>query len=132
MSLETERAVSRISWCPTRPGLLASLARDSAAVVLHDIMSWAVGHEDGESSVQVQQSVLNIFLSMYIYFYFTPLARTAWWSRRLISEGTWRPSRGIHVTRTRCSWRETTAGGSQSAQPIRAQCLTYLTNHSSF
>ena len=69
MSLETERAVSRISWCPTRPGLLASLARDSAAVVLHDIMSWAVGHEDGESSVQVQQIVLNIFLSLYIYFY---------------------------------------------------------------
>ena len=69
VSLETERAVSRISWCPTRPGLLASLARDSAAVVLHDIMSWAVGHEDGESSVQVcNKFVLNIFLFWYKLF----------------------------------------------------------------
>ena len=68
ISLDMERPVSRVSWCPTRPGLLASVARDSSSVschcitdghcvimcqvVLHDIMSWAVGHEDGESSVQ--------------------------------------------------------------------------------
>ena len=52
VSLELDRTVSRISWSPTRPGLLASVGRDTCQVVLHDIMSWAVGHEDGESSVQ--------------------------------------------------------------------------------
>ena len=32
ISLDMERAVARISWCPTRPGLLASVGRDSASV----------------------------------------------------------------------------------------------------
>jgi len=50
VSLEQERAVTLISWCPTRPGLLASTARDSGSVQLHDIMSWP-GQEDGEPSV---------------------------------------------------------------------------------
>ena len=44
VSLEQERAVTRISWCPTRPGLLASTARDCGTVLLHDIMSWPPGN----------------------------------------------------------------------------------------
>lgn len=51
VSLEQERAVTRISWCPTRPGLLASTARECGTVLLHDIMSWPPGQEDGEPSV---------------------------------------------------------------------------------
>ena len=51
VSLEQERGVTLISWCPTRPGLLASTARDCGSVLLHDIMSWPPGQEDGEPSV---------------------------------------------------------------------------------
>ena len=53
VTLEQERPVSRISWCPTRPGLLASTGRDCGSLALHDIMSWPglQGHEDGEPSV---------------------------------------------------------------------------------
>jgi len=51
VSLETGRQVARLAWCPTRPGLLANSGRDSSTIALHDIMSWAVGQEDGESVV---------------------------------------------------------------------------------
>lgn len=51
VSLETGRPVARIAWCPTRPGLLANSGRDSPSILLHDIMSWAVGQEDGEPAV---------------------------------------------------------------------------------
>ena len=32
ISLDMERPVSRVAWCPTRPGLLASVGRDSGSV----------------------------------------------------------------------------------------------------
>ena len=51
VSLETGRVVARLAWCPTRPGLLANSGRDSSSILLHDIMSWAVGQEDGEPAV---------------------------------------------------------------------------------
>lgn len=51
VSLETGRAVGRLAWCPTRPGLLANSGRDSSTILLHDIMSWAAGQEDGEPAV---------------------------------------------------------------------------------
>ena len=35
ISLDMERPVSRVSWCPTRPGLLASVGRDSGSVSCH-------------------------------------------------------------------------------------------------
>ena len=51
VSLETGRMVARLAWCPTRPGLLANSGKDSPSIMLHDIMSWAVGQEDGEPAV---------------------------------------------------------------------------------
>ena len=51
VSLETGRLVARLAWCPTRPGLLANSGKDSPSIMLHDIMSWAVGQEDGEPAV---------------------------------------------------------------------------------
>lgn len=43
--------ISKVAWCPTRRGLLASSFKDSGSIILHDIMNWAVSHEDGEASV---------------------------------------------------------------------------------
>jgi hypothetical protein len=75
VSLETGRPVAGLAWCPTRwrigsksdfhsnksdfdrPGLLANSGRDSPSLLLHDIMSWAVGQEDGEPAVS-NRSVL--------------------------------------------------------------------------
>jgi len=51
VSLDAARPVSKLAWCPTRPGLLANAWSDSTTIQLHDIMSWAVGQEDGEPSV---------------------------------------------------------------------------------
>ena len=46
ISLDMERPVSRVAWCPTRPGLLASVGRDSGSVSCHqniqqDEVLWA-------------------------------------------------------------------------------------------
>jgi hypothetical protein len=43
--------VTRLAWCPTRHGLLANSVREGGAVVLRDIMSWAVSQDEGEASV---------------------------------------------------------------------------------
>lgn len=51
VTINTMQQVTRLAWCPTRHGLLANSVRDSGAVVLRDIMSWAVSQDEGEASV---------------------------------------------------------------------------------
>lgn len=51
VTLPSSHQVTKVSWCPTRQGLLANTVRDSGVIMLRDIMSWAVSQEDGEASV---------------------------------------------------------------------------------
>ncbi|XP_023330654.1 GATOR complex protein MIOS [Eurytemora carolleeae] len=51
ITLNSPHQVTKVSWCPSRPGLLASSVKDSGSILLRDIMSWAVSQEDGEASV---------------------------------------------------------------------------------
>jgi len=51
ITLNFPHQVTKVSWCPTRHGLLANSVRDSGVIMLRDIMSWAVSQEFGEASV---------------------------------------------------------------------------------
>lgn len=46
-----QKNVTKILWCPTRHNLLASLQRDSAEIVLHDLQLTTVGNEEVEPTL---------------------------------------------------------------------------------
>ncbi|XP_060561622.1 GATOR complex protein MIOS-like [Ruditapes philippinarum] len=48
LTLPTDRAILKIDWCPTRPGVLAALCRDSSVVKLYDIRHSVVGPDELE------------------------------------------------------------------------------------
>lgn len=45
------KAVSKISWCPTRHNLLGSLQRDSNIIMLHDLQMATIGNEEVEPTL---------------------------------------------------------------------------------
>ncbi|XP_037785674.1 GATOR complex protein MIOS-like [Penaeus monodon] len=49
--LDASKPISKLAWCPSRVGLLASLSRDSAAVRIYDILHYNMGGEDQEPAV---------------------------------------------------------------------------------
>ncbi|CAH1789595.1 unnamed protein product [Owenia fusiformis] len=51
LTFSDQKPVMKISWCPTRTGLLASLVRDSSAVKLYDIQHTNIGTDDVEPTV---------------------------------------------------------------------------------
>ena len=51
VTLQQSERVCKLSWSPTRSGLLASVTEKGTNVRLHDIQSWAVMTEDGDPAV---------------------------------------------------------------------------------
>ncbi|CAB4065826.1 unnamed protein product [Lepeophtheirus salmonis] len=53
------RKITKISWSPTRMGLLCSITDNADSLLLHDIQSWAVIMEDGEPAVTERKLLLE-------------------------------------------------------------------------
>lgn len=51
LNLDASKPVTKLSWCPSRVGLVASLCRDSSTIRLHDILHYTAGGEDQEPAV---------------------------------------------------------------------------------
>ncbi|XP_045138344.1 GATOR complex protein MIOS-A-like [Portunus trituberculatus] len=51
VNLDANKPVTKLSWCPSRVGLVASLCRDSPSIRLHDILHYTGGGEDQEPAV---------------------------------------------------------------------------------
>jgi len=51
VTLQQVQKIAKLSWSPTRSGLLASVVEGGKNIRLHDIQSWAVMTEDGDPAV---------------------------------------------------------------------------------
>lgn len=51
LNLDANKPVTKLAWCPSRLGLVASLCRDSPSMRLYDIIHYAAGGEDQEPAV---------------------------------------------------------------------------------
>ncbi|KAG7157420.1 GATOR complex protein MIOS-A-like [Homarus americanus] len=62
--LDATKTITKLAWCPSRVGLLASLCRDSSSVRIYDILHYTHGGEDQEPAVITRS--INTDSSTYI------------------------------------------------------------------
>ncbi|XP_069184860.1 GATOR2 complex protein MIOS isoform X3 [Procambarus clarkii] len=62
--LDATKPITKLAWCPSRVGLLASLCRDSSSVRIYDILHYTHGGEDQEPAVITRS--INTDSSTYI------------------------------------------------------------------
>ncbi|XP_053373892.1 GATOR complex protein MIOS-like [Mercenaria mercenaria] len=71
LTLPTDRAILKIDWCPTRPGFLAALCRDSSVVKLYDIRHSVIGPDELEP-VTFERNIQPYRQHQVVYFAWHP------------------------------------------------------------
>lgn len=71
LTLPTERGILKIDWCPTRPGFLAVLCRDSSVVKLYDIRHSVIGPDELEP-VTFETNIQPFRQHQVVYFAWHP------------------------------------------------------------